>query len=157
LRKPRISRWIGGECNVIRRSIFSSTQTNLKGKKTMKKLLTAAALLLATSAFAAGAPNLAGKWKIHNIIAGNESDQECTLAVADNKISGSCKTDDKPLQLTGSVDGKKVTWKYDSEYNGAPITLTYTATLEDGDTISGAVEVDPYGVTGEFTATPVKP
>ena len=58
--------------------------------------------------------------------------------------------------MTGAVDGKKVTWKFDSEYNGTPLTLTYTATLDDSNKISGSVEVEPFGVSGDFTATPVK-
>ena len=62
----------------------------------------------------------------------------------------------KDLAVTGTVDGKKVTWKYDSDYNGTALTLTYTATLDDSDKISGSVEVQPFGVSGDFTATPVK-
>lgn len=122
----------------------------------MKKLLTTSTLLFAASAFAAGAPNLNGQWNVHNSIAGNESDQACKFVLTDNKLTGTCKGNDKDVQITGSVDGKTLTWKYDSEYNGSPLTLTYTATMDDSDQISGSVEVDPYGVTGDFTATPTK-
>jgi len=113
-------------------------------------------LLLATSAFAAGGPNMTGPWKIHNSIAGNESDQQCKFVQAENKLSGSCKTEDKDVQISGSLDGKKITWKYESEYNGSPLTMIYAATIEDASKIAGSVEVQPYGVTGEFTATPSK-
>lgn len=123
----------------------------------MKTLLASCALLFASSAFAAGATSLTGHWTIHNSIAGNESDQTCTLTQTDNKISGSCKSaEDKDLPVTGSVDGKKVTWQYESDYNGSPLTLIYTATLDDSGKISGSVEVDPFGVTGDFTASPAK-
>ena len=123
----------------------------------MKRLLATSILLCASSAFAAGATSLTGHWTIHNSIAGNESDQACTLTQTDNKITGSCKSaEDKDLPVTGSVDGKKVTWQYESDYNGSPLTLTYTATLDDSGTISGSVEVDPFGVTGDFTASPAK-
>lgn len=121
----------------------------------MKKLLASSTLLFACSAFAAGAPNLTGDWSIHNSIAGNESDQQCTLAQKDNAISGSCKSaEGKDLTVTGSVDGSKVTWKYDSEYNGSPLTMIYTATIDDSGKVAGSVEVQPFGVTGDFTATP---
>lgn len=120
----------------------------------MKKLLAASALLFASTAFAA--PTLTGEWSIHNNIAGNESDQNCKFAVADNKITGSCKTADSEVPLTGVVDGNKVTWKYDMDYNGTSLTLTYTATLDDSGKIAGTVEVQPYGVSGDFTATPSK-
>ena len=123
----------------------------------MKKLLTAALFAFAVSAFAAGAPDLNGNWSIHNSIAGNESDQMCQLIVKDNAISGSCKSaEGKDLPVTGSIDGNKVTWKYDTDYNGSTLTLTYTATLDDSGKISGNVQVDPFGVTGDFTATPSK-
>jgi hypothetical protein len=123
----------------------------------MKILLAASALLFASSAFAAGALSLTGQWSLHQSIAGNESDQECKFVQIDDKLSGSCKGgDNKEVQITGNLDGNKVTWKYDSEYNGTPLTLTYTAALDDSGKISGNVEVEPFGVTGDFTALPSK-
>jgi opacity protein-like surface antigen len=121
----------------------------------MKKFLAASALLLAGSAFAAAAPNLTGEWNIHNNIAGNESDQSCKFVLADNKLTGTCKSpEDKDISIAGTIDGNKLTWQYESEYNGTPLTLTYTATLDDSGKIAGSVEVQPFGVTGDFTATP---
>ena len=122
----------------------------------MKAVLAASTLLFAASAFAAGATSLTGQWSIHNSIAGNDSDQDCKPVQQENAITGSCKSaEGKDLAVTGTVDGKKVTWKYDSDYNGTALTLTYTATLDDSDKISGSVEVQPFGVSGDFTATPV--
>ena len=123
----------------------------------MKKLSAIFVLMFAVSAFAAGVPSLTGRWKIHNSVAGSESDQECTLVQTGNKITGSCKSQDgKDLVVTGSLDGKKATWKYDSDFNGNPLTMTYTATLDDSGRVAGSVQVDPFGVSGDFTATPVK-
>jgi hypothetical protein len=123
----------------------------------MKRLLLPALLAVATAAYAADSPSLTGNWTVHNSIANNESDQQCTFVQKDNAISGTCRSaDDKDLAVTGSVDGKKVTWKYESEFNGSPLTLTYTATIDDPAKITGTVEVQPFGVTGDFTATPVK-
>jgi hypothetical protein len=122
----------------------------------MKVLIASAALLFASSAFAAGAPSLTGQWSIHNNVAGNESDQECKFVQTDNKIEGTCKTPDSEVPVTGSLDGNKATWKYDMDYNGTPLTLTYTATLDDSGKIAGSVEVQPFGVSGDFTATPAK-
>ena len=112
-------------------------------------------VLAATSALAAAAPSLTGKWTLHNSIAGNESDQECNFVQTDTKLAGTCKGTEKELQITGSIDGNKVTWKYDSEYNGTPITLTYTGTVDETGKIAGSVNVDPFGVAGDFTAKPV--
>ena len=122
----------------------------------MKKLLAFSALLMTSTAFAAGTANLTGQWSVHNSIAGNESDQECMLVQTDSKITGSCKDTEKEVQLTGSIDKNKVTWTYQSEYNGTPLTLTYTGTLDDSSKIAGSIEVSPFGVTGDFTAIPSK-
>ena len=122
----------------------------------MKTLVASTALLLASSAFAAGAPSLTGQWTVHQNIANNESDQECKFVQTDDKLTGSCKSNDKDVPITGSIDGTKLTWKYDSDYNGTPLTLTYTATLDDSGKIAGSVEVQPFGVTGDFTASPSK-
>jgi len=122
----------------------------------MKRLFASTTLLFASSAFAAGANGLTGQWTVHNSIAGNESDQECKFVQAEDKLTGSCKTADKEVQITGILDGKKLTWKYESDYNGSPLTLIYTATLDESEKISGSVEVQPFGVTGDFTATPSK-
>jgi hypothetical protein len=122
----------------------------------MKTLLASTALLFASSAFAAGAPSLTGQWTVHQNIANNESDQECKFVQTDDKLSGSCKSNDKDVQITGSIVGTKLTWKYDSDYNGTALTLTYTATLDDSGKIAGSVEVQPFGVTGDFTASPSK-
>ena len=123
----------------------------------MNKSLIASLLIFgAAPLFATGTPNLTGNWSVHNSIAGNESDQECKFVQTENKLTGTCKGTEKDVKITGSIDGKKVTWKYESEYNGSPITLTYTATIDDPGKITGSVDVDPFGVTGDFTATPSK-
>jgi hypothetical protein len=122
----------------------------------MKKLIATATLLFAPTAFAAGTPSLSGQWTVHNSIAGNESDQECKFVQTENKLTGTCKSDDKDVQVSGSVDGNKVSWKYNSEYNGTPLILTYSGTIDESGKLSGTVDVDPYSVTGDFTAAPSK-
>jgi hypothetical protein len=120
----------------------------------MKTVLAVSALLFATSTFAAS-PKLTGEWTLHNIIAGNESDQACKFTLADNKLTGTCKSqEDKDLPVTGTLDGNKLTFQYESEYNGTPLTLVYTATLDDSGKIAGSVEVRPFNVSGDFTASP---
>jgi hypothetical protein len=123
----------------------------------MKKLFASAALLFASTAFAAGSHDLTGKWKMHTNVAGNEGDQECKFLQTDNKLTGTCKGTEHESPITGSVDGDKVSWKYDSEYNGSPLTLSFSGTLDASGKIAGGVDVDPFGVTGEFTAIPSAP
>jgi len=93
-----------------------------------------------------------GKWKVHSFVSGNEYDTECTFVQKDNDLTGTCTTDDGPSKLTGKVDGKKLSWSYESQYNGAPLTLKYSGTLDAGK-INGDIDVVQYNVGGGFTAT----
>lgn len=110
----------------------------------------------AVMAFAAESPSLAGKWQIHNNISGNESDIVCTWTQTGGDLGGSCSSDTGPVNITGKVNDKKVSWIYKSQYNGGPITLTYKGMMESGNKISGSVNVEEYGAEGDFTATQAK-
>lgn len=116
------------------------------------------AILLASTTVSIAAPDKApvtGKWKIHSNIAGNENDSECTLTQTDNDIAGTCKkADGGDAKAIGKVDGAKVSWSFDSEYNGSPLTLKYAGTLDPATgKIAGTVTVEPFNVDGDFTAT----
>lgn len=116
-------------------------------------------ILLASTFLLAAADNpppISGKWQIHNSIAGNESDMTCTLTQKQAELTGTCSSDNGSVNISGSVDNKRVNWVYKSEYNGGPITLTYKGTVESADKITGSVTVEEYGVDGDFTATPSK-
>jgi len=124
------------------------------------KAVFVSALLLAGALTSLAADNtpLTGKWKIHSSVAGNDSDSECTLTQTGSDISGTCKTaEGKDSKATGKVDGAKVTWSFESDYNGTPLTIKYAATLDETvGKITGTVSVDPFGVEGDFTATAEK-
>ena len=121
------------------------------------KILLLSALLVSSALplLAADNESLTGKWKIHMNVEGNESDNVCILTQKEDAISGTCFSSEmKEVQAVGQVDGTKVSWWYDSVYDGGPITVKYTTKLNviDGK-FSGTVHVDPYGVDGDFTAT----
>jgi hypothetical protein len=123
----------------------------------MRTLLLSALLAsAAVTSMAADSVSLTGKWKIHLSVMGNASDSDCTFIQKDNDLAGSCTSDQGPGKFTGKVDGNKVSWTYESEYNGAPLTLKYAGTLDSTGNIAGSVNVEQYGVDGDFTATPVK-
>src|SRR6185312_14333168 len=111
-------------------------------------------------AFAADAPSLTGKWHVHNSISGNESDQICTFTQKDAGISGNCTSERGTVEITGKVDGKKITWSYKSEYEGTPLTVNYQGVNYQGvieaAKISGSVSVPEFSADGDFTATPEK-
>lgn len=112
-------------------------------------------LLLASSAVTRAqgdTPKVDGKWKVHVSVAGNDSDIACTFAQAGADLSGTCTPEDGgPAKLTGKFDGTKITWTYNGDYNGTALTMTYTGTYTSGK-IAGSVTVDPFGISGDFTA-----
>jgi hypothetical protein len=120
-----------------------------------KQLLSVLLASTAFTAFAADKAALTGTWKTHSSIAGNESDGECTLTQNDKDVTGTCKTaEGKDAKATGKVDGDKITWSFDSDYNGTPLTIKYEGKLDPAaGKIAGTVTVDPFGVGGDFTAT----
>lgn len=120
----------------------------------MTRYFIALLFAFAASASAAGNNGLAGVWKIHQSIAGNDADLICTFTVKDNVIGGSCGSNENPSPVKGALDGKKVTWQFDTDWNGQSLTLTYTATLTDSDSFTGNVDVQPFEVSGEFSASP---
>jgi hypothetical protein len=111
----------------------------------------------ATTSLAADNATLNGKWKIHNDFSGNESDVTCTFTQKDKDLSGSCTTDNGDKPVTGKVDGKTITFQYDSEYQGTPLTAKYSGALDSAGTkLSGTVSVEAFSAEGDFTGTPVK-
>jgi len=102
----------------------------------------------------AAPPSLTGKWKVHIDVAGNEQNQQCSFTQTDKALAGTCATDQGEVKVTGSVEGNKATWKFDSEYNGTPITLTYTGAFDDKGKLTGTVDVAPFNVSGDFDVSP---
>lgn len=120
----------------------------------MKKIAVVA-LLAGAFAIAQAQDNssITGKWKIHSSISGNESDATCAFVQSGTDLTGTCPGPGGEVKLTGKVDGKKLTWTYQIDYNGSPLTMKYEGTLDAGK-ITGTVTVDPFGVSGDMTGAP---
>ena len=117
----------------------------------------AAAVAAASTVAAAAQPvSLTGAWAVTATVSGNESSQTCAFTQKDNELAGTCKGERGEVTIAGKVDGKNVTWKFQIEYEGQILTPVYTGTLESADKISGAIDVQGMGVTGEFVATRAK-
>ena len=117
-------------------------------------------LLLASAGgmlFAADSASLSGNWQVHSSVAGNDNEQSCTFTQKDSSLTGSCVNADKTrVEITGKVDGKKVSWAYKSEYNGTPLTVQFEGKVDSGNKITGSVNVPEFSADGDFTATPAK-
>jgi hypothetical protein len=123
-------------------------------KKLIFPLLLAAAGSLP---LAADNPSLSGNWMVHSSIAGNDNDQNCVFTQKDTSLTGSCVSADKTtVEITGKVDGKKVSWAYKSEYNGTPLTVQFEGSLDSANKIAGTVSVPEFNADGDFSATPAK-
>ncbi len=120
----------------------------------MKRSILFVTILIA-SFQAAIAADVSGSWHVTGSIGDNSIDTTCTLTQKDNALTGTCvrKDEKKSENATGSVKDQTIEWHYNSEYNGDPITITYSGTLAKDGTISGTIVVDPYNAQGDFTAT----
>lgn len=112
-------------------------------------LIAAAAVLLAPAA--AMAADISGAWKLTLNIADMTIPLGCTLAQSGGTLSGSCDgADGKPATVTGTVDGTKVAFAYDTNFQDMPMHVAYTGELKSDTSMSGAVNVP--GSAGTFTA-----
>ena len=118
----------------------------------MKRLALAALILLPAAVLAAQPAAVAGKWNVSANIAGTASELNCSFTQKEAELSGTCSGDQAPLAVTGKVDGRTVTWQFNTMWEGQALTVIYSGTLE-ADKISGCVYVQRLGVSGEFTAT----
>jgi hypothetical protein len=117
----------------------------------------AAAILVSSLAATAPAENpLTGEWKVRNDIASNVSEMTCSFTQKGEELTGGCATDQGNVDIVGKVVESSVSWVFKSAYNGGPITLTYKGSLGTDGQLAGAVTVEEFSVTGDFTATPIK-
>jgi hypothetical protein len=114
------------------------------------------AVVAAWVAVGADAPSLGGKWDVYTSIGGNDSNMQCTFDQKDAVVSGSCVTEKGSVDITGKVEGGKITWSYKSDYQGMPLTVQYAGAMTSATRIKGTVDVPEFGVSGEFTANQSK-
>lgn len=116
-------------------------------------LLLRSLLASLTTLAAADAPSLTGKWQVNANAAGRESQAGCTFTQKSNGLTGNCRVPRGDVNITGTVEGKKVTWTYKSDSEGGPVTVVYKGTLDAANKITGTVTAVEFGIEGDFTAT----
>ena len=145
---------VSGTINVVQYSVggdFTGTITASPTAPTAATATAAATVASPSGQTQAGAL-LTGKWSVHSSIAGNDSDADCTFVQAGTDLTGTCTASGSDSKVTGKVDGAKVSWQYDIQYNGSPLTMKFTGTLDSGK-VTGQVMVAQYGMSGDFAAT----
>jgi hypothetical protein len=106
---------------------------------------------------AAQSPSVAGKWNVSSNVGGTQSEVVCTFAQKDDgALSGTCEGEQGPREITGKVDGKNVSWQFNTTWEGQTLTVIYSGTLQEPTKISGRVDVQPMSVSGDFTAAQAK-
>lgn len=112
--------------------------------------------LLAMLHLAPAADPITGTWQIKGDVAGNPLDVVCTIKQEGEKLSGSCTGVEagKTNEVTGEVKNGTFTFKHGGDYQGTPLTIVYSGTAASPKELKGTISVEPFSVTGEFTATP---
>ncbi len=122
----------------------------------MKRLFLLALVIMSIAATQAPPASVAGSWKVSSNVSGNASESTCAFTQKDTDLTGSCKGQSGELAITGKVDGKTVSWQFDTQYQGQTLTVYYSGTLDSPEKIVGSVNVQPMNVSGDFTAARAK-
>jgi hypothetical protein len=106
-----------------------------------------------STAAVAGPPvpdSIAGKWKLRSLMDGIETGdpQMCTLAVKEQRLTGSCTGENGSQDLTGKIQGKSVTWQMIGRFG----STVFTGTM-DALGITGSCEIKQSTVLADFTFT----
>ena len=116
------------------------------------KFALAVLILVASVGFVqAETTSVSGKWKVRTVLV-QESNSTCTFILKESKLTGTCESDNGKFDITGKVDGNKVSWSFKTEYNGSPLTVSYNGKLESDSKMAGTASVAEMSLDGEFTA-----
>jgi hypothetical protein len=100
---------------------------------------------------AAHAADVSGKWVTQTEVQGIAINESCVLVQSpDNKLSGICETSSGKFKLTGKVDGTSVNFSHPAAYQGEDCTVTFFGKLDDPETISGSLDLQPFNAGGAF-------
>ena len=108
----------------------------------MKKTLLSAFFVLGFAFVFAGSASaqtsVAGDWDAVFNTPGGPLPLKLILKVDGEKLTGTAKRSRGDVALTGTIKGEDIIFSYTIDYNGNPITLTFTGKVK-GDSMSGSV------------------
>ena len=117
----------------------------------MKVLTAIGCFVLCAAAHTAAAADVSGKWMTQTEVQGIAINESCVLVqAADNKLSGTCDTSSGKFKLTGKVDGTSVNFSHPAAYQGEDCIVSFFGKLDDPETISGSVDLQPFNAGGAF-------
>jgi len=117
-------------------------------------MLKTLSLLVLPLVLAPASAAIPGTWKIQGDVMGVPVNDVCTIQRNGAALSGSCVMDDGvTYELTGEVRDGNFTFQHGGEYDGEVLTIIYSGTLPPAGEMAGRIDVMPFQVTGDFTAT----
>jgi hypothetical protein len=122
----------------------------------VKHLLLVALALIPAVTVSTQSASVDGRWEVAANIGGRSTGMDCLFKQKDAELTGTCEGDSGALPITGKVDGKTVSWQFNTQYEGQALTVIYTGTLESAEKIAGSVDVQPLSVSGDFVAKRAK-
>ncbi len=105
----------------------------------MKKVLLAVALSLSALTSAA-AQSVAGEWDASMNTPGGPRPFKILFVQEGEKLTGTVKRATGDVPLEGTIKGTAVKFRYMINYNGNPISMDVTSTL-DGDAMKGSIDI----------------
>ena len=97
-------------------------------------------------------PDITGTWSISGEVSGTQVTETCMLIQKDTALTGTCDTSTGKYATTGKIDGTTATFKHGGTYEGTDLTITYTGKVNADGSMTGTMDVDPFNVTGSFSA-----
>lgn len=108
----------------------------------MKNILFSSIFVLGLALVFAGVSSaqktVAGEWDAQFNTPGGPQPLKLIFKVDGEKLSGTAKRSRGDIALTGTVKGDDIMFSYTIDYNGNPVTLTFTGKVK-GDAITGTV------------------
>jgi hypothetical protein len=112
-----------------------------------------AAILIASAAFAGQAAkvDVTGKWMFNVDTAAGSGTPTITLKQDGDKLTGHYSGQLGEADLTGTVKGQEIAFKFAVDAQGNNLECTYTGTIEGKDALKGKVNIAGLA-DGTFTA-----
>lgn len=105
---------------------------------------------LALCAAPGAAADVSGEWQVTVDIAGNTGTPTIVLRQEGSKLTGTYKGMLGESPLKGTVEGDKVRWEFQADFNGEKFQVVYTGTYS-GSEMKGVIDFGGQA-EGTFTA-----
>jgi hypothetical protein len=116
-----------------------------------RRVLCAVVLAVLSAPIAAQNPNLTGKWLFAVETSAGGGTPTITLKQDGDKLTGHYSGQLGEADLTGTVKGQEIAFKFSVDAQGNNLDCTYTGTIESKDSLKGKVNIAGLA-DGTFTA-----